>query len=95
MTQETEQLSNKINDVRHHVNMQENPSVSSAGYGVAVNILTDLFGCVFIGLAIGVLCQKLFHTSGFVVAIMTLLGGFAGLWTVIRYGISLDYHKEQ
>lgn len=94
MTQETEQLSGKINDMRRQNDIQEKQPASSTGYNVAINILTDLFGCVFIGLAIGVLCQKLFHTSGFVVAIMTLLGGFAGLWTVIRYGISLERHKE-
>lgn len=94
MTQETDELAEQIRHVKDDRQEENTPHPTRSGYGIAINILTDLFGCVLIGLGLGVLFQEVFGTSAYVTASLTMLGGIAGLWTVIRYGINLDKQKD-
>ena len=94
MTQETDELGEYIRQVKQERTEDEKPYPEKTGYSIAINILTDLFGCVLIGLGLGVLFQKMFGVSHLVTAVFTMLGGVAGLWTVIRYGIALDKQKD-
>lgn len=93
MTEETDELGKQIRQVKQAHTDEITPHPEKRGYSIAINILTDLFGCVLIGLGLGVLSQTVFDTSPLVTAGLTILGGVAGLWTVIRYGISLDKGK--
>ena len=60
------------------------------GYNIAITMITDLISCVFVGLAIGIFLQKFFATSVLLTAILTLLGGMAGLWNVIRFALNQE-----
>lgn len=94
MTEETDELGGYIQQIKQKHKDENVPHRENSGYSVAINILTDLFGCVLIGLGLGVLFQKVFDASYLVTAAFTMLGGIAGLWTVIRYGIALDKQKD-
>ena len=79
-------LLNKI----HQLRKNENEDVKSSnikGYGLAVVILVDLFSCILVGLGIGLFLQKFFHTSPLVTAGLTLLGGIAGFYSIVRLAI--------
>lgn len=95
MTQETDKLAEQIQEIKDEQQTAQKPALERSGYSIAINILTDLFGCVLIGLGLGVLFQKMFNTSHLVTASFTILGGVAGLWTVIRYGIALDKQEDK
>lgn len=95
MTQETDKLAEQIQEIKDERQTAQKPALERSGYSIAINILTDLFGCVLIGLGLGVLFQKMFNTSHLVTASFTILGGVAGLWTVIRYGIALDKQEDK
>ena len=60
------------------------------GYSIAVAMMTDLISCILVGLGVGLFLQKVFHTSVLITAGLTLLGGIAGLYTVIRFAMSKD-----
>jgi F0F1-type ATP synthase assembly protein I len=94
MTQETDKLGEHIQHLKEKRMANERPHPEKSGYSIAINILTDLFGCVLIGLGLGVLFQKIFDTTFLVPAIFTVLGGIAGLWTVMRYAIALDKQED-
>ena len=55
------------------------------GYNISMTMMTDLLGCILVGLAVGLLFQKVFHKSVLLTAGLTLLGGIAGFYTVIRF----------
>jgi len=87
MTLELQELQEKIKQLKRG----RKQSVSGTqGYGIAVVILTDLISCILVGLGIGLLFQKIFHTSVLLTAGLTLLGGIAGLYSVIRFAIKQD-----
>ena len=95
MTRETEQLDLEIQSVKE----KQETSVTTAsdgvkGYTVAITIFTDLFGCIFIGCAIGLFLQKVFQTSVLLTAGLTFLGGVAGLYTVVRYALSQERKQK-
>ncbi len=94
MTQETDRLGEHIRHLKEERQITEMPHPEKSGYSIAINILTDLFGCVLIGLGLGVLFQKIFDTTFLVPAAFTVLGGIAGLWTVMRYAIALDKQED-
>ena len=94
MTQETDKLGEHIQHLKAKRMANERPHPEKSGYSIAINILTDLFGCVLIGLGLGVLFQKIFDTTFLVPAIFTVLGGIAGLWTVMQYAIALDKQED-
>ena len=83
MTQETKKLKEKINS-------QKAPTPSAqpvAGFGLAVAMMMDLVCCLVVGLGIGVLIHKVAHTTPLVIAFFALLGGIAGLVSVVQMGI--------
>ena len=90
MTKETDELAFHIQQIRDEQTNQNRPNLTQTGYGTTINLLTDLFGCVLIGLGLGVLFQNLFNTSILLTAGLTIFGGIAGLWTVVRYALSLE-----
>lgn len=94
MTEETDKLGAHIQHLKDERHEDELPHPEKTGYSIAINILTDLFGCVLIGLGLGVLFQKMFDTTYLVPALFTILGGLAGLWTVIRYAVALDKQED-
>ncbi len=91
MTKETESLAEKINAVRTRdsesdMALNKGPS----GYQIVTEIIVDLFGCVLIGASLGIVFQNLFDTSEKLTVALTLLGGIAGIWSVVKYAISLQ-----
>lgn len=90
MTEEIKQLDDKIQKLRQIRQNQEKISKVLSGYNVAVTIITNLLGCIFVGLSIGILLQLLFHTSALLTAGLTLLGGVAGLYSTVRYGLDQE-----
>ncbi|MBQ7413088.1 MAG: AtpZ/AtpI family protein [Alphaproteobacteria bacterium] len=87
MTQETEQLDSEIQSLKKKTKRPISIGSGISGYNIAITILTDLLGCIFIGCAIGFFLQKVFHTSALLTAGLTLLGGIAGLYSTARYAI--------
>ena len=83
MTKQTEALAKKI-AAQKKLQEPKKTSTNLNGYQVAFEMITNLFGCILIGLSLGVLCQNLFNTSSLLTAGLTIFGGFAGLWSVIR-----------
>jgi F0F1-type ATP synthase assembly protein I len=94
VTEETDKLGEHIRHLKDEHHTEEMPHPGKTGYSIAINILTDLLGCVLIGLGLGVLFQRVFDTTHLVTAVFTILGGIAGLWTVIRYAIALDKQED-
>lgn len=95
MTKETDELASHIEQARREHLEDETVHEINTGYGTTINVLTDLFGCVLIGLGLGVLFQHLFDTSILLTAGLTILGGIAGLWTVARYGLSIGKKERR
>lgn len=90
MTAETEKLKKEIDSLRRSRQERRGTLTGARGYNVAVTILTDLLGCIFIGCAIGLFLQHIFHTSVLLTAGLTLLGGVAGLYSTARYAMLLE-----
>ena len=89
MTSEIQELQEKIKNLKRKEE-KKSPSSGAKGYSVAMMILTDLLSCVLVGLGIGLFFQKFFHTPVLLTAGLTLLGGAAGLYSVIRFAIKQD-----
>ena len=90
MTEETDALDQEIQALRAKDKKSSGAAKDIHGYNVAITILTDLLGCIFIGCALGFLCRFLFGTSVLLTAGLTLLGGIAGLYTTARYAMRLE-----
>ena len=87
MTQETDQLKSEIKETKKRLIKPTEISSDAGGYNVAMTIMTDLLGCIFIGFAIGLFFQKFFNTGVLLTAGLTFLGGVSGLYTTTRYAI--------
>lgn len=87
MSLKTIELRDKI---RHLKRQKESPVPSNQGYNVSVAMLTNLMTCILVGLGIGLFFQKIFHTPSLLTAGLTLLGGIAGLYSMIRFAINQD-----
>lgn len=86
MTKKTDELAQKIE--KKKAKLEKKPAAASQnGYQTALDMLTNLFGCVLIGLSLGVLFQNLFHTPALLTAGLTIFGGIAGLWSVVNYAM--------
>ena len=91
MTRETENLAKKINAVKKRASDAKSVSDKRpSGYQIVTEVVVDLFGCVLIGASLGIVFQNLFGTSEKLTVALTLLGGIAGIWSVIKYAISLQ-----
>ncbi|MBQ3117006.1 MAG: hypothetical protein IJC11_01620 [Alphaproteobacteria bacterium] len=89
MTKETDELARKI-ALEQEKRQQKQLCHSTNGYQIAFELLTNLFGCVLIGLSLGLLFQNIFHTSVLLTAGLTVFGGVAGLWSVVRYALDKE-----
>lgn len=90
MTQETDQLGQKIEALQKQKNRIEELKNPQNGMQIVINLLTNLLGCVLIGSSIGYFCQKAFNTPVTLTVGLTILGGFAGLYSVVKYLIELE-----
>ena len=90
MTIETDELKKEIDTLRSSDKEKVGSLTGAQGYSIAVTILTDLLGSIFVGCAIGLFFQYVFKTSVLLTAGLTLLGGVAGLYSTIRYAIFLE-----
>lgn len=90
MTKETEELAKKIKKAQNAKQEVKSLKPGFSGYQVAINLLTNLLGCVLIGASLGVLFQNLFNTPVMLTAGLTILGGIAGLWSVIKYAMHVE-----
>lgn len=83
MTQETQKLNEKIEAQKKPITPQQ----PTAGFAVAMAMMMDLISCLAVGLGIGILIHKMAHTSPVVVVVFGLLGGIAGLLSVVQMGM--------
>ena len=86
MTPNLTEIQEKIDGLKKEKTSKK--AVWGNGYAVAMVILTDLLSCIFVGLGLGLLFHKIFHTSSLWIAAFTVLGGIAGLWTVSRFALN-------
>lgn len=94
MTKETTILSEKIKEAKLKSEKGKTLKKEESGYQIATNVIVDLFGCVLISTAIGVICQNLFGTSIKFTAGMAIIGGIAGLYTVVKNMRALEKKNE-
>ena len=95
MTEEIKQLDADIKALKKANRQPEKINPAVGGYNVAITIMTNLLGCIFVGMALGILSQILFHTSVLFTAGLTLLGGIAGLYSTVRYGLSQERKQDK
>lgn len=95
MTQQTDSLNEKIKASRQANLEQSDTSSKPVGYNTAIYMMTDLLGCIVVGLGLGLFLQKFFNTSVFLTFGLTILGGIAGLWTTIRYAMALQKQQDK
>ena len=88
MNEQLTKLQEKIKTLKGEKTVSSEGGVQ--GYNVAITMMTDLISCIFVGLAIGLFFQKFLGTSILLTAILTLLGGIAGLWNVVRFAMNQD-----
>lgn len=88
MTKRTDQLGQKIQEAKNKTTHPvKQTSAFFSGYKTVIDVLTNLIGCVLMGLALGVLFQNLFATPPALTAFLTIFGGFVGLIQVVRQAI--------
>lgn len=95
MTEEIKQLDDEIKALKKVIQTPEKINTAIGGYNIAITIITNLLGSIFVGMALGVLLQILFHTSVLFTAGLTLLGGIAGLYSTVRYGLSQERKQNK
>lgn len=95
MIEELEQLKQNVQTLKKKPDKKTVLNPGIFGYNATITILTDLFGCIFIGFAIGFFLQHIFHTNVLLTAGLTLLGGISGLYTTVRYALRLERQKKQ
>ncbi|MBO7244057.1 MAG: AtpZ/AtpI family protein [Alphaproteobacteria bacterium] len=89
MTKETEALSLKIKQARNDRKKDEVVKENN-GYQVVTEVIVNLFGCILVGTSLGVISNNLLETGDKFTILLSVLGGIAGIWSVIKYAISLD-----
>lgn len=87
MNEQLTELQKKIEKLKEKKDSSFQNS-GARGYGVAVTMMTELISCIFVGMAIGLFLQKILGTSVLLTAFLTLLGGIAGLWGVVRFALN-------
>lgn len=92
MTKETKNLSLKIKKVKEKKENKKSNDVSAkfSGYQIITEVVVDLLGCVLIGASLGIISQNLFGTTQKLTVALTMLGGIAGIYSVIKYAMSLS-----
>lgn len=96
MTKETEVLAQKIQQAKktqenkNIVNEKKDPS----GYQIITEVIVNLLGCILVGTSLGVISNNLFATGDKFTIMLALLGGVAGIWSVIKYAMSVEKESE-
>ena len=91
MTKETTKLAEKINTLKNkYVQKDVAEDKKPTGYQIITEVIVNLLGCVLIGASLGVVFQNMFDTSVKLTVALTFLGGVAGIWSVIKYALSLE-----
>lgn len=90
MTKETTKLAEKINTLKNKYVQDVAEDKKPTGYQIITEVIVNLLGCVLIGASLGVVFQNMFDTSGELTVALTFLGGVAGIWSVIKYALSLE-----
>lgn len=73
------------NDAHNLSPKKEAPPANQQGAGIALMVMSDLIGGLFVGGALGFLAHYFFKTPSFVFAIFIFLGGISGLVNIFRY----------
>lgn len=94
MTKRTEELAQKIEAARQK-KIEKALGRPNSDYQIAFDMLTNLAGCVLMGLALGVLFQNVFHTPVILTVGLTFFGGFVGLFQVVRQAIQIEHQKHK
>ena len=68
-------------------NQQPTSQQPTTGFAVAMAMMMDLISCLAVGLGIGILIHKMANASPVVIAVFGLLGGIAGLFSVVQMGM--------
>ena len=95
MTEEIRQLDDEIKALKKATQTPKKINTAIGGYNVAITIITNLLGSIFVGAALGILLQVLYHTSPLLTAGLTLLGGIAGLYNTARYGLNQERKQNK
>ncbi len=94
MSEKTDRLHQDIQAMKQKTRQPAGLGRGANDYNVALTIMTDLLGNIFIGCAIGLCLQWLFQTSVLLTAGLTLLGGVSGLYTTVRYGLRQERKRQ-
>lgn len=89
MTKKTEALARKI-EAAQQAKIKKALDKPQNAYQFAFDVLTNLFGCVLMGLALGVLFQNLFQTPALLTVGLAVFGSFVGLYQVVRQAIEWE-----
>ena len=90
MTNKTDALAQKIEEVQNKYNKHEVSEPTQNGYQIFSDVLINLFGSIIVACSLGVFCQNVFHTPVLFTICLTVFGGFAGLWSVVRSMMQLS-----
>ena len=96
MTKETEKLATKIKQAKGAQIQKETikKTKTPSGYQVITEVIVNLFGCILVGTSLGVISNNLFATGDKFTIMLALLGGIAGIWSVIKYAMSVEKESE-
>lgn len=70
-------------------NMKQDDSQTDRDMSFGMRVGIELFACVAVGLFIGYVLDRLFHTMPLFLVIFVILGAAAGFWTIYK-----SFNKE-
>ena len=96
MTKETDVLAEKIKQAKGIQPKEEkqNKNQKLSGYQIITEVVVNLFGCILVGTSLGIISNNLFETGDKFTILLSLLGGIAGVWSVIKYAMTMDRESE-
>ena len=96
MTKETDMLAEKIRQAKGIQTQEETQDKKQklTGYQIITEVIVNLFGCILVGASLGIISNNLFETGDKFTVLLSLLGGIAGVWSVIKYAMTIDYESE-
>lgn len=96
MTKETDVLAEKIKQAKGIQTKEEkqNKNQKPSGYQIITEVVVNLFGCILVGTSLGIISNNLFETGDKFTILLSLLGGIAGVWSVIKYAMTMDRESE-
>ena len=96
MTKETDLLAEKIKQAKGVQVKEEikDKNSKSSGYQIITEVIINLFGCILVGTSLGIISNNIFETGDKFTILLSLLGGIAGVWSVVKYAMTLDNEGE-